>query len=71
MDHSNSHGKFPHVVIDKENNFTSIKLKEGIETLSYIRDGVLFSEDSDGNIIEIQILSIEGLMEPVSDSASG
>ena len=71
MGNRNGNGKFPHVVIDKENNFASIKLREGIEALSYVRDGIIFSEDSEGNIIEIQILNAGNLMEPAMGAMSG
>ena len=48
---------FPKVVIDLDNNFASIRLNEGIESKSYEKDGFVFSEDSKGKILEIQILN--------------
>lgn len=34
---------------------------EGAESKSYEKDGFVFCEDDDGNIIEIQILNLEAL----------
>ena len=45
----------PKIFIDKENGFASIKIKEGREARSYEKDGFVFCEDENGNIIEIQI----------------
>lgn len=45
---------YPKIYKDKENNFLSIKLKAGIETKSYTKKGIIFSENEDGEIIEIQ-----------------
>jgi hypothetical protein len=56
---NNNHDEFPKVLIDRDNDFASIKLKQGIEAKSYLKDGMLFSEDDVGNIIEIQILSLK------------
>jgi hypothetical protein len=50
--------KFPVVSIDPDADFASIKLAPGIEFKSYLKDGVLFSEDSKGRVIELQILNI-------------
>jgi hypothetical protein len=36
---------FPKVFIDSESDFASIKIAPGIEARSYLKDGVLFSED--------------------------
>ena len=51
----------PNIYIDAENDFASIKIKEGIEAKSYDKDGFVFCEDKDGNVIEIQILSLVNL----------
>ncbi len=51
----------PTVYIDAKNDFASIKIKEGIEAKSYEKDGFIFCEDENGNIIEIQILSLTDL----------
>ena len=51
----------PKIFIDHENDFASIKIKEGTEARSYEKDGFIFCEDKDGNIIEIQILNLEHL----------
>lgn len=65
---NNSHGKlskkkvtkkktsktiYPEILVDKDNNFLSIKLKEGIEKKSYSKKGILFSENEEGEIIEL------------------
>ena len=47
---------YPKVKIDKENNFISIKFNKGIEAKSYLKKGILFSENEDGEVIEIQIV---------------
>lgn len=51
----------PKIFIDVENDFASIKIKPGKESKSYEKDGFIFCEDKDGNIIEIQILSLKEL----------
>lgn len=38
--------------------FACIKLAPGIEAKSYLKDGVLFSEDAQGRVIELQILNV-------------
>jgi hypothetical protein len=48
---------YPKILTDKENGLISIKLKNGIENRSYSKKGILFSENEDGEIIEIQILN--------------
>jgi hypothetical protein len=47
----------PKIHRDKINGIISIKLKTGIETKSYRKGGILFSENEDGEVIEIQVLS--------------
>ncbi len=44
--------------MDKDADFASIKLAPGIEAKSYLKDGVLFSEDAKGRVIELQILNV-------------
>ena len=51
----------PKIYIDAKNDFASIKIKEGIEAKSYEKDGFIFCEDKDGNVIEIQILNLADL----------
>ncbi len=51
----------PQIYIDAKNDFASIKIKEGIEAKSYEKDGFIFCEDKDGNVIEIQILNLADL----------
>ncbi len=50
--------QFPIVSIDKDADFATIKLAPGIEAKSYLKDGVLFSEDAKGRVIELQILNV-------------
>ena len=49
---------FPEVLFDKDSDFASIKLEAGIEAKSYLKDGVLFSENAEGRVIEVQILNV-------------
>ncbi len=51
----------PKIFIDPENDFASIKIKEGTEARSYEKDGFIFCEDVEGNVIEIQILNLKDL----------
>ena len=53
--------KTPEVSLDVENDFASIRLSSGIEAKSYEKNGFLFSEDSKGKIIEIQILNLSAI----------
>ncbi len=48
---------FPKIYQDNENNYLSIKLKPGIETNSYIKKGIIFLEDENGEVVEIQVLN--------------
>jgi hypothetical protein len=52
---------FPVVILDAENDFASIRLSKGIEKCSYEKDGILFSENAKGQVIEIQILNVSKL----------
>jgi hypothetical protein len=45
-------------------DFAAIKLAPGIEAKSYLKDGVLFSEDAKGRIIELQILNLSLTAQP-------
>lgn len=47
---------YPKVLRDEDNNFLSIKLKAGVEAKSYLKKGILFSENKDGEVIEIQVV---------------
>lgn len=53
--------KYPKVVINSNADFASIKIADGIEKKSYLKKGILFSEDEEGRIIEIQILNLSSL----------
>jgi hypothetical protein len=50
--------EFPIVSIDEDSDFASIKLAPGIEAQSYLKDGILFSENAKGHVIELQILNL-------------
>ena len=49
------------MLVDTEADFASIKIAEGVEKKSYIKDGMVFCEDEEGRIIEIQILNLSSL----------
>lgn len=49
--------KYPVIQNDKENDFTSIRLADGLEKKSFEKDGFVFLEDAQGKTIEIQILN--------------
>ena len=51
----------PNIYLDHENDFASIKLKDGTEARSYEKDGFVFCEDQYGDVIEIQILNLTEL----------
>ena len=62
----NSHGElrsrkskveFPRVFVDKESDFLAIRVADGIEAHSFVRDGIVFSLDKNNRIIEVQILN--------------
>ncbi len=63
----NSHGElrtrksqksFPLVFVDKESDFLSIRVADGIEAHTFVRDGIVFSLDKNSKIIEVQILNL-------------
>jgi hypothetical protein len=67
MDRHNSHGElrsrkskveFPRVFVDKESDFLAIRVADGIEAHSFVRDGIVFSLDKNNRIIEVQILNL-------------
>lgn len=55
---------YPVVYIDKGADFASIKLAPGVESRSYVKDGVVVCEDQKGRIIEIQLLNLKALLSP-------
>lgn len=59
----------PQVFVDKDADFASIKIADGIEAKSYVKDGFVFSEDKKGNIIEIQILNLSEIKKTKKKSA--
>ncbi|HXH29439.1 MAG TPA: hypothetical protein VNJ01_01380 [Bacteriovoracaceae bacterium] len=61
--------KLPQVFVDKDADFASIKIAEGIEAKSYMKDGFVFSEDKKGNIIEVQILNLSEIKKSKKKSA--
>lgn len=42
----------PQILVDKENDFASIKIAKGVESRSYEKDGFVFCEDKSGRIIQ-------------------
>ena len=71
MDRSHTHGsfrskktlkEFPEVYINRDADFASIKLAPGIESHSYVKDGIVVCEDKKGRIIEIQLLNLKALL---------
>lgn len=51
----------PKVTIDSDADFASIKIADGVEKKSYMKNGMIFCEDEKGRIIEIQILNLSSL----------
>lgn len=51
----------PVIYIDHENDFASVKIKEGTESKSYEKEGFIFCENEKGEVIEIQILNLADL----------
>ena len=71
MDRTHHHGSvrnkkdvntYPEVYIDKDADFASIKIAPGVESRSYVKDGVVVCEDQKGHIIEIQLLNLKALL---------
>jgi hypothetical protein len=48
----------PLVFVDKESDFLAIRVGEGIEARSFVRDGIVFSLDKNEKVIEVQILNL-------------
>lgn len=53
--------ELPEIYRDIDSDFASIKISNGVEAKSYIKDGFVFCEDAKGNIIEVQILNLSKL----------
>lgn len=53
-----SQKQLPLVFVDKESDFLSIRIGNGIESRSFVRDGIVFSLDKNGKIIEVQVLNL-------------
>ena len=79
MDRSHYHGsfrtkktvkEFPEVYVDKDADFASIKIAPGVESRSYIKDGIVVCEDQKGRIIEIQLLNLKNLLSPTKQLAA-
>jgi hypothetical protein len=49
---------FPKVMIDRDSDFASIKIAYGVESESFVKDGIVFCTNKDGDVIEIQILNL-------------
>jgi hypothetical protein len=56
--------EFPEVYIDKDADFASIKIAPGVESRSYVKDGMVVCEDQKGRVIEIQLLNLKALLSP-------
>ncbi len=70
MGRHNGHGKlskkvesYPKILVDRDNDFASIKIAKGVESRSYEKDGFIFCEDKLGRVIEIQVLNLSKLPE--------
>ena len=61
MDRDYRDGEFPKILIDPNLDFASIRLQDGVEQKSYLKEGVLFAENAGGQVIEIQILNLSTL----------
>ena len=48
--------------MDKNADFASIKIAPGVESRSYVKDGVVVCEDQKGHIIEVQLLNLKALL---------
>ncbi len=48
---------YPKIYKDNENNYLSIKFKPGNEVSSYLKKGIVFLENEEKEVIEIQILN--------------
>ena len=53
---------FPEIHIDREADFASIKIAPGVETRSYLKNGIVICEDRGGRVIEIQLLNLTSLL---------
>lgn len=60
---------YPDVYVDEENDFASIKLQSGVEAKSYLKDGFVFCENKDGEVIEIQVLNLSQIKANTHRSA--
>jgi hypothetical protein len=56
--------KFPAVFVDRDADFESIRLGPGVEANCYLKDGIVFSEDAKGRVIEIQIVNLSLTTKP-------
>src|SRR5207253_1107306 len=68
MDRAHHHGSlrnkkaiknYPEVYIDQDADFDSIKIGPGVESRSYVKDGIVVCEDQKGHVIEIQLLNLK------------
>lgn len=62
--------EFPQIHVDANADFASIKLAAGVESRSYQKDGFIFCEDKNGQIIEIQVLNLSDLKDLKKTSAA-
>lgn len=69
MDRDYRDREFPKILIDPDLDFASIRLQDGVEQKSYLKEGILFAENAEGQVIEIQTLNLSAL-RPRQASAS-
>ena len=62
--------EYPEVYIDKDADFASIKIAPGVESRSYVKDGIIICEDQKGRILEIQLLNLRALLSPKKQLAA-
>jgi hypothetical protein len=72
MDRTHHHGslrnkktlkQYPELYVDKEADFASLKIAPGVESRSYVKDGIVVCEDGKGKILEIQLLNLKSLLQ--------
>ena len=68
MKNSEKADLLPKIYIDKENDFISIKIANGVENKSYEKDGFIFCENKLGQVIEVQILNLSKLPQMIQKS---
>jgi len=70
MDRDYRDREFPKILIDPDLDFASIRLQDDVEQKSYLKEGILFAENAEGQVIEIQTLNLSAL-RPSSSRLGG